>query len=212
MILRPLDKTSSANYMWREFRAERWRGYIRWGSRSSPANQHLAKLELCRRQFARKLAHMAEHFIRKASIEELDAAFQIVEEYYDAASVIARDSKEQFAELYFGAKAGVWLAWVRDTAVGCIALRALPEFPASGEIRRMYVQLAHRRSGIAKSLLGSLEAFAAEAGYQYLYLDSAPGMKEAVRFYQRNGYESCPPYNDNPQAAIFLRKKVLCAA
>jgi GNAT superfamily N-acetyltransferase len=151
---------------------------------------------------------IAGHSIRKAAMLDLDAAFRIVEEYYDAANVVARDTKDEFQRYYFGERGGVWLASLENNVVGCIALRELPEIQRSGEIKRMYVQPAHRGRGIAKSLLDSVEQFAPKAGYEWLYLDSAPGMDTAVRFYQRNGFEPCAPYNDNPQANIYLRKKV----
>jgi GNAT superfamily N-acetyltransferase len=151
---------------------------------------------------------IAEYAIRKAGPPELDAAFRIVEEYYDAANVVARDTKDEFQKYYFGERSGVWLASREAEIVGCIALRELPELARSGEIKRMYVQPAHRKHGIAEALLDALERFAANAGYDWLYLDSAPGMDTAIRFYQRSGYELCPRYNDNPQANIYLRKRV----
>jgi ribosomal protein S18 acetylase RimI-like enzyme len=150
---------------------------------------------------------MPEVSIHKAAKDELDTAFQIVSEYYESAGVVARDSKEHFLRQYFGDGAGVWLATTNGTIVGCIALRDLPELPGSGEIKRLYVQPAHRGSGIAKQLLNALEQFALNAGYDWLYLDSAPGMDTAVHFYRRSGYERCPRYNQNPQANIHLRKK-----
>ena len=146
--------------------------------------------------------------IRRAALPDLDAAFRIVEEYCDAANVVTRDTKDEFQRYYFAERSGVWLASLENDAVGCIALRELAEPQRSGEIKRMYVQPAHRRHGIAKKLLDSVEQFAAETGYEWLYLDSAPGMDTAVRFYRRNGFEPCPPYNDNPQANIYLRKKI----
>jgi len=147
-------------------------------------------------------------FIRKAALPDLDAAFRIVEEYYEAANVVARDTKDKFQHYYFAERGGVWLASLENDVVGCIALRELAEPQRSGEIKRMYVRPAHRGQGIAKKLLDSVEQFAANAGYEWLYLDSAPGMDTAVRFYQRNGFEPCAPYNDNPQANIYLRKKI----
>ena len=148
------------------------------------------------------------YFVRKAGLPDLDAAFRVVEEYYDAANVVARDTKDEFQRYYFGERSGVWLASLENNVVGCIALRELPEIERSGEIKRMYVQPAHRGHGIAKELLDAVERFAAKAGYEWLYLDSAPGMDTAVRFYLRNGFEPCAPYNDNPQANIHLRKKI----
>jgi len=150
---------------------------------------------------------IAGHSIRKAALPDLDAAFRIVEEYYDAANVVARDTKQEFQHYYFGERSGVWLDSQENNVVGCIALRELPEIQRSAEIKRMYVQPAHRGSGIAKQLLDALEQFAAKAGYEWLYLDSAPGMDTAVRFYQRNGFQPCAPYNHNPQANIYLRKR-----
>jgi ribosomal protein S18 acetylase RimI-like enzyme len=153
-------------------------------------------------------ATAAEYSVRRANVEELEAAFRIVEEYYNAASVVARDSKEEFQRYYLGGRGGVWLASARDQVIGCIALRELAEMPHGGEIKRLYVQPAYRQHGIAKALLSALEQFAKNAGYDWLYLDSAPGMDTAVRFYQRNGYEPCPRYNNNPQANIYLRKQI----
>ena len=150
---------------------------------------------------------IAGHSIRKAALPDLDAAFRIVEEYYDAAKVVARDTKQEFQHYYFGERSGVWLVSQENNVVGCIALRELPEIQRSAEIKRMYVRPAHRGSGIAKQLLDALEQFAAKAGYEWLYLDSAPGMDTAVRFYQRNGFQPCAPYNHNPQANIYLRKR-----
>ena len=151
---------------------------------------------------------IADHSIRKADLPDMDAAFRIVEEYYDAANVVARDTKQEFQHYYFAERSGVWLASQENNVVGCIALRELPEIQRSGEIKRMYVRPVHRGRGIAKELLDALERFAAKAGYEWLYLDSAPGMDTAVRFYQRNGFQPCAPYNHNPQANIYLRKKI----
>ena len=151
---------------------------------------------------------IAGHSIRKADLPDMDAAFRIVEEYYDAANVVARDTKQEFQHYYFAERSGVWLASQENNVVGCIALRELPEIQRSGEIKRMYVRPVHRGRGIAKELLDALERFAAKSGYEWLYLDSAPGMDTAVRFYQRNGFQPCAPYNHNPQANIYLRKKI----
>src|SRR5262249_11296923 len=153
-------------------------------------------------------ASQGEIFIRKATIQDADAAFRIVKEYYEAAAVIARETKEEFRNYYFGERGGVWLASLkeptslRERVVGCIALRELSNLAHSAEIKRMYVQLAHRQHGIATMLLGALESFASGAGYDNLYLDSAPGMDTAINFYKRHGYSPCERYNDNPQANI----------
>jgi hypothetical protein len=63
--------------------------------------------------------------VRRVTSEESNAAWEIVEEYYEAAGVVARDAKDDFERIYFRDGAGVWLATIADAAVGCIALRSL---------------------------------------------------------------------------------------
>jgi ribosomal protein S18 acetylase RimI-like enzyme len=153
---------------------------------------------------------MTDYSIRKAQLPDLDAAYSIIEEYYEAAHVVARDSKEEFCAAYFGERSGIWLAHLQDNGkekiVGCIALREWNPAEHSGEIKRMYVQPAYRGLGIAQALLTVLESFAIATGFKWLYLDSAHGMDAAVRLYQKNDYDPCPRYNGNPQAVIFLCK------
>jgi ribosomal protein S18 acetylase RimI-like enzyme len=151
---------------------------------------------------------MAQFQIRKATLTDLDAAFTIITEYYEAAEVMARDTKEEVRAAYFGERGGIWLALVEEKVVGCVALREWNPAEHSGEIKRMYVQPEYRKLGIAQSLLNALESFAVAVGYEWLYLDSAPGMDAAVRFYQKNDYDPCSRYNDNPQATIFLCKGI----
>jgi GNAT superfamily N-acetyltransferase len=146
--------------------------------------------------------------IRRAGPAEIDSAYGIVHEYYEAARVVARDSKGEFARYYFGAASGMWLAIIDNRAVGCIALRPLPDIVTAGEVKRLYVQPAVRGRGIAAALYASLEIYAAESGYQWLYLDTAADMNAAQRFYSTLGYQLCDRYNDNPQAALFMRKRL----
>src|SRR5664279_4324192 len=75
-----------------------------------------------------------------------------------------------------------------------------------GEIKRMYVRSGHRGKGLADALLGALEEYAAQCGYEWLHLDTTDTMKAAARFYERHGYKRCERYNENPQATIFMRK------
>jgi hypothetical protein len=40
-------------------------------------------------------------------------------------------------------------------------------------------------------------------------LDTTNEMVAAARLYERNGFVRCERYNENPQAAIFMRKRLL---
>lgn len=144
---------------------------------------------------------------RRAIPAELDAAYAIVAEYYEAAQVLARESKERFTQDYFAAGGGVWLSWIDGQIAGCIALRALNN-AATAEIKRMYVRPSWRGYGLARKLLQEAERFALKNGYQWIYLDTTDGMLAAAQLYRQNGYEPCERYNDNPQATIFMRKQL----
>jgi GNAT superfamily N-acetyltransferase len=150
--------------------------------------------------------HANQLSVRRATSEESDTAWTIVKEYYGAARVVARDAKEDFERIYFGDGAGVWLATTGNTVVGCVALRPLAKFANSAEVKRLYVRPQQRGLGIAAALYQSLEEYARERGYEWLYLDTTDDMVAAQRFYAALGYELTARYNDNPQATIFMRK------
>jgi N-acetylglutamate synthase-like GNAT family acetyltransferase len=120
--------------------------------------------------------------VSRAKLAQLDLAFGIVQDYYAAASVVAREDREEFAQQYFTDDAGIWLALADGAVVGCVALRRLPDRQDSGEVKRMYVKAPYRGRGVADSLLDALEQYAREAGYRWLYLDTASDMVAAARF------------------------------
>jgi GNAT superfamily N-acetyltransferase len=146
--------------------------------------------------------------IYRATEAQIETAYAIVQEYYAAASVLVRENREEFRGQYFGAGAGVWLVEADREVVGCVALRRLTGVTQAGEIKRMYVRQPYRGLGIADLLLEALEKYAAECGYKWLYLDTAADMKAAARFYARKGFQGCESYNENPQAALFMRKEI----
>jgi GNAT superfamily N-acetyltransferase len=145
--------------------------------------------------------------VERATLDQFETAYQIVAEYYEVLSVVARETPEEFRREYFARGSGLWLARVGGNLAGSIALREIAEGQA-GEIKRMYVRQAYRGRGIAQKLLGEAESFARGIGYRRIFLDSTDGMQAAVRLYERNGYERCERYNGNPQATIFMSKRL----
>jgi GNAT superfamily N-acetyltransferase len=147
------------------------------------------------------------------SLAEAETAFRLVEEYYQAMGVVAREDRRKFGEEYCGEGRGFWLARVGCQLAGCVALRKLPftneklSMPCA-EIKRMYVRENFRGRGIAQQLLEAAEKFARDAGYSWIYLDTTDDMKAAARLYERSGYVRCDRYNENPQATIFMQKKI----
>ncbi|MEV6828938.1 GNAT family N-acetyltransferase [Amycolatopsis sp. NPDC051102] len=92
------------------------------------------------------------------------------------------------------------------TAVGCGGLRLLG--PGSGEVKRMYVEPPARGTGVAAALLRALEDHARELGIGRLLLETGTGQPDAIRFYQREGYEPIEaygPYRGEPLSRCFAR-------
>ena len=153
--------------------------------------------------------------ISRASAAEADAAFSFVEEYFAAVDVVSREERNEFALEYFGEGHGLWLARVHGDLAGCVGLRKLQcpdgfvdEGQRRAEIKRMYVRERFRGRGIAQRLLEAAEEFARGEGYTWVYLDTTNEMVAAGRLYERNDYQRCERYNENPQATIFMRKNL----
>ena len=96
------------------------------------------------------------------------------------------------------------VGWEGSSAVAGGGFRRLDEGLA--EIKRMFVRPAARSRGIARDLLGALEAAARSLGYGRARLDTGPKQTHAVTLYQRSGYMSIEPYNDNPFASFWGEK------
>jgi GNAT superfamily N-acetyltransferase len=77
-------------------------------------------------------------------------------------------------------------------AVGCGALRALGD--GTGEVKRMYVVPARRRSGVAGAVLAALEAEAGRRGWTVLKLETGTEQPDAMAFYERHGYRRIPNF------------------
>ena len=137
-----------------------------------------------------------------------DDALRLLQEYYEAVSVVQRDTPEAIQEIIDGPHSGVWLAYLEEKAVGCVVLRELGSVPFAGECKRLYVQPGARGRRIADKLLDAQENFARSTGLHWIYLDSKDDLKVAVALYRKRGYVSCERYNDNPQATLFLRKNI----
>jgi len=84
------------------------------------------------------------------------------------------------------------VAYFGETPVGCGAIKEYS--PEVMEVKRMYVPLAHRSQGIASLVLKELEKWAKELGYKKCILETGLKQPEAIRLYEKNGYNSIPNY------------------
>ncbi|SFE72758.1 GNAT family N-acetyltransferase [Blastococcus tunisiensis] len=104
---------------------------------------------------------------------------------------------------------GIFLvAEVDGVPAGCGAWRALPSGEA--EIKRVYVEPAFRRRGIARMVVAALEEGAAAAGHAQVVLNSGREQPEALTLYAELGYRPVPGYGTYACApdAVFLGRSL----
>ncbi len=148
------------------------------------------------------------HIVRASLVHLPDAAL-LLNEYYESVGVIIRDAPELLASYLSDHACGLWIAYVDEVAAGCVVMRPLPSIDHAAECKRLYVRSEFRGRGIADALLHAMEEHAVLDGLQWVYLDSMDDLRDALRIYSRRGYEACERYNDNPQATVFMRKKLV---
>lgn len=100
------------------------------------------------------------------------------------------------AEKYGPPGGRLYLALEDGQAVGCIALHRLDERRC--ELKRLYVLPACRGRGIARRLAGQVVADARTIGYEAMYLDTLPFLREAMALYRSMGFVEIEKYNDSP--------------
>lgn len=146
--------------------------------------------------------------VQRATQHQADAAFALIEEYYDAVGVIVRDDRSALERYLSSPDSPIWIATVDSAPAGCVLLRPLPRIPHAAEVKRLYVRPAFRGLRLAYALMRAVEEHARAAGTQWLYLDTKDDLHAAIHFYLGIGYQPCPRYNDNPQATLFFRRQL----
>lgn len=109
----------------------------------------------------------------------------------------------------FAPPRGLFLvAEVDGQPAGCGAWRAMPD--GAAEVKRVYVEPAFRRRGVARLVIAALEGSAAAAGHARVVLNSGREQPEALTLYAALGYRPVPGYGVYACApgAVFLGKRL----
>jgi GNAT superfamily N-acetyltransferase len=144
----------------------------------------------------------APYEVREAAgAADAEAARALFREYAEWLQVdlCFQGFEEELATLpgrYARPEGRLFLALCDGAPVGCAALRRLDA--DTGEVKRLYVQSAHRGHGLARALTEAVLDAARAIGYRRLVLDTLDRMTEARRLYAAVGFREIPAYYDNP--------------
>ncbi|SJX62138.1 uncharacterized protein SRS1_12987 [Sporisorium reilianum f. sp. reilianum] len=100
------------------------------------------------------------------------------------------------------------VAYQHGLPVGCAGLRRLDQ--DSAELKRMFVAKHARGKGAANAILDFLERKALALGIDRLLLETGDRLKDAHRFYTRNGYRIIPNfgYYQGIESSICMEKRL----
>jgi GNAT superfamily N-acetyltransferase len=73
------------------------------------------------------------------------------------------------------------------------------------EVKRMWTSAAHRRQGLATTVLAELEAIARTAGYQRVVLETGPAQPEAHTLYRTRGDTVTPIFGRYTLATAYQK-------
>lgn len=97
---------------------------------------------------------------------------------------------------YVPPKGVLLVGWVDGRVAGCVAAH---QWQAdSCEMKRLFVRDSFRGTGCGRALVAGVLAWAKQAGYRRILLDTLPAMDRAQGMYERLGFVEVPPYRPNP--------------
>jgi ribosomal protein S18 acetylase RimI-like enzyme len=134
---------------------------------------------------------------RAASAADLESIRELFLEYADSLGVdlnyqgFDREVRELPGD-YAPPSGLLLLARRDDDVVGCVGVRPLDERTA--EMKRLYVRPSGRGLGLGRTLAEAAIAFAREAGFERMRLDTLPQMERAQELYRALGFVAIEPY------------------
>ncbi|CAM3671505.1 GNAT family N-acetyltransferase [Smaragdicoccus niigatensis] len=100
---------------------------------------------------------------------------------------------------------------IDDAVVACGGIRRIPDSPAGlvrYEAKDVWVDSSIRGQGLGRRLMAELEVRAVGLGAREIVLDTHEVLEAAMKMYVALGYESVPPYNDNPNPTHWFAKSL----
>ena len=102
----------------------------------------------------------------------------------------------------------ILLAWDKQRLIGGVAVRPMNE-PGFCEMKRLYLREPWRGGGIGRRLAEDCLAFACDAGYAKMRLDTERRLETAIRMYGKLGFREIGRYHENPMEDMLYLEKEL---
>ena len=136
-----------------------------------------------------------------SAMNQLDEIRQLFREYANSLEIdlCFQDFEEELKSLpgkYSEPDGRLYIAYLDDKVVGCIALRRYDDIRA--ELKRLFVRNGYRGLGISKRLIQRIIQDALDIGYHSILLDTLDTMKPAISLYTSIGFKDIESYYDNP--------------
>lgn len=138
-----------------------------------------------------------------ATVEELQVVRTLFREYeaslpFDLSFQNFEEELRTLPGRYAPPGGRMLMARHNDTFVGCVALRQIGD--GMCEMKRLFVQPAHRGNGIGKALAQAIIEEARRIGYKRMRLDTA--FEPARSLYRSLGFREIPPYQYVPVEGV----------
>ena len=158
--------------------------------------------------FALKPAYDHKEEVRELFVEYTDMLVAGEPRFVEYLGIQNFDHELKHLEKKYGMPSGrLYLLYVDDKLAGSVGIRKLDKEKC--ELKRLYVKPEFRGQQLGELLLERMINDARRIGYKYMYLDTLPFLKTALKMYRRFGFEEIERYNDSPiDNTIFMRIKL----
>ena len=89
-----------------------------------------------------------------------------------------------------------------ETIIGTVAVRPMNDKDC--ELKSLYLLEKYHGMGLGRKLLETAVKYAADSGYERMYLDSLSTSKRALKLYRMAGFTDTEKYNDSIFSDVFM--------